>query len=92
MVFTREKTNDFVLWAKVVYDKEYLSENDMTLDQLQEQFDRDMAEINAGMPAYKMVKKYYLSDRPTVKTTTAKTKRADEMHEIIKELTELALI
>ena len=92
MVFTREKTNDFVLWAKVVYDKDYLNENDMTLEQLQEQFDRDMAEINAGMPAYKMVKKYYLSDRPTVKTTTAKTKRADEMHEIIKELTELALI
>ena len=79
MVFTREKANDFVLWAKVVYDKNYLTENDMTFEQLQALFDQDMTEINAGMPAYKMVKKYYLSDKPTIKTTTAKTKRADEM-------------
>ena len=92
MVFTREKANDFVLWAKVVYDKNYLTENDMTFEQLQALFDQDMAEINAGMPAYKMVKKYYLSDKPTIKTTTAKTKRADEMKEILKELTELQLI
>lgn len=92
MVFTREKANDFVLWAKVVYDKNYLTESDMTFDQLQALFDQDMAEINAGMPAYKMVKKYYLSDKPTIKTTTAKTKRADEMKEILKELTELQLI
>ena len=92
MVFTREKANDFVLWAKVVYDKNYLTENDMTFEQLQALFDQDMAEINAGMPAYKMVKKYYLSDKPTIKTTTAKTKRADEMKEILKELTELQLV
>ena len=92
MVFTREKANDFVLWAKVVYDKNYLTENDMTFEQLQALFDQDMAEINAGMPVYKMVKKYYLSDKPTIKTTTAKTKRADEMKEILKELTELQLI
>ena len=92
MVFTREKANDFVLWAKVVYDKNYLTENDMTFEQLQALFDQDMTEINAGMPAYKMVKKYYLSDKPTIKTTTAKTKRADEMKEILKELTELQLI
>ncbi|MFR8518355.1 MAG: AMP-binding protein, partial [Emergencia timonensis] len=52
MVFTREKANDFVLWAKVVYDKNYLTENDMTFEQLQALFDQDMAEINAGMPAY----------------------------------------
>lgn len=92
MVFTREKANDYVLWAKVVYDKNYLTESDMTFDQLQALFDQDMAEINAGMPAYKMVKKYYLSEKPTIKTTTAKTKRADEMKEILKELTELQLI
>ena len=64
----------------------------MTFEQLQALFDQDMTEINAGMPAYKMVKKYYLSDKPTIKTTTAKTKRADEMKEILKELTELQLI
>ena len=91
MVFTRNKLNDFVLWAKVVYDTEYLKDSNMTLEELQQQFDRDMEEINKGMPAYKMVKRYYLSDRPTIKTTTAKTKRNEEMKQINEELTALNL-
>lgn len=88
MVFTREKSSDFVLWAKVVYDKEYLKDKNMTVDELKEQLDSDIAEINKGMPSYKMVKKYFLSDKPTIKTTTAKTKRNDEMKQIYQELDE----
>ena len=91
MVFTREKASDFVLWAKVVYDPEYLQENGLTPEQLKEQLDRDMDEINRTMPFYKMVKKYFLSDRPTVKTTTAKTKRSDELQQIMNELEALGL-
>jgi long-chain acyl-CoA synthetase len=91
MVFTRNKLNDFVLWAKVVYDKEYLNDKGMTPEELQEQFNKDMEEINRGMPAYKMVKRYFLSDRPTIKTTTAKTKRNEEMKQINEELKELNL-
>lgn len=91
MIFTREKANDFVLWAKVVYDTGYLKENNMTLEELQAQLDKDMNEINNSMPAYKMVKKYFLSEIPTIKTTTAKTKRAVEMEQIKKELEELGL-
>lgn len=91
IVFTREKASDFVLWAKVVYDKEYLEENGLTEEQLKEQLDRDMDEINAKMPSYKMVKKYFLSDKPTIKNTTAKTKRNDEMKQIMNELSELGL-
>ena len=91
MVFTRNKLNDFVLWAKVVYDKEYLKDNNMTLEELQKKFDADMNEINSSMPSYKMVKRYYLSDRPTIKTTTAKTKRNLEMDQINEEIRELGL-
>lgn len=91
MVFTRNKANDFVLWAKVVYDKGYLSEHNMTAETLAEKLDEDMDQINAGMPAYKMVKKYFLSDKPTIKTTTAKTKRNEEIKQIQEELKELGL-
>ena len=51
-----------------------------------------MEEINASMPAYKMVKKYFLSKIPTIKTTTLKTKRKDEMVQITKELELLGLM
>lgn len=91
MVFTRNKANDFVLWAKVVYDKGYLSEHNMTAEALAEKLDEDMNQINAGMPAYKMVKKYFLSDKPTIKTTTAKTRRNEEIKQIQEELKELGL-
>ncbi len=86
MVFTRNKVNDVVLWAKIVYDKEYLRENNMTLDDLKQKLDEDMDKINASMPAYKMIKRYYLSDVPTIKTTTQKTKRNEEIKVIEKEI------
>jgi Long-chain acyl-CoA synthetases (AMP-forming) len=92
MVFTRDKINDVVLWAKVVYNESYLKENNMTIEELNEKFDKDMEEINASMPAYKMVKKYFLSKIPTIKTTTLKTKRKDEMVQITKELELLGLM
>ena len=91
MVFTRNKASDVVLWVKIVYDKSYLDEKGMSLDDLQAQLDLDMAEINATMPAYKMVKKYFLSDKPTIKTTTQKTKRNEELKHIEEEIKELGL-
>ena len=91
MVFTRNKANDVVLWAKIVYDKNYLEENKMTLEELSRQFEQDLDRINSSMPAYKMVKHYYLSSQPTIKTTTGKTKRAEEIKQIEKELQERGL-
>lgn len=88
MLFTRNKASDVVLWIKVVYSKDYLKENNLTFKELESQLNKDLEEINKGMPAYKMVKKFLLSDRPTVKTTTQKTKRREEIKEIIKELEE----
>lgn len=88
MVFTRNKATDVVLWAKAVYSKNYLTENNLTFEELEKQFDEDMNKINGDMPAYKMIKKYFLSDIPTIKTTTQKTKRNLEMEQILKELDE----
>lgn len=86
MVFHQEKANELVICAKVVYDNEYLKENGLTYDQLKDKLHQDMTEINNTMPAYKMVKRYFLSDIPTIKTTTQKTKRKDEMEQILREL------
>lgn len=89
MVFTREKANDYVLWAKVVYDESYLREKKITAAELEVILDKDMDEINSGMPSYKMVKRYFLSNLPTIKTTTAKTKRNEEILQINEELKKL---
>lgn len=88
MVFIGEKQNDVVLWIKAVYSREYLKEAGMTAEELEKLFEKDLAAINEGMPAYKMIKHYLFSERPTVKTTTQKTKRNVEMEEIRKELAE----
>lgn len=88
MLFTRNKHSDVVLWLKVVYEDDYLKEHNITIDELEEKFQKDLDEINDTMPAVKRVHKYFLSDRPTIKTTTQKTKRNIEIEEINKELAE----
>ena len=91
MLFSRNKANDVVLWLKVVYDQEYLKEEGLTVEQVTDIFEKDLEKINNTMPPYKMVKKYFLSDRPTIKTTTLKTKRNDELKNIEAELEERGL-
>jgi len=90
MVFTQNKLNDYVLWIKVVGDQEYMKEHDLSDDDLKAMFEKDLEKINSGMPAYKMVKRFYISDKPTIKTTTMKTKRREEMKVIEEELKTLS--
>ena len=91
MVFTQNRQNDYVLWVKVVCDKEYLKEHDLDDEAVNAMFEKDLAEINDSMPAYKMVKRFFISDRPTIKTTTMKTKRREEIKQIEEELAERGL-
>lgn len=91
MVFTQNKANDYVLWVKVVMDQEYMREKGLTKEDVEALFDKDLAKINSDMPAYKMVKHFFLSDLPTIKTTTMKTKRREEIKQIEAELEELGL-
>lgn len=91
ILFTKDKHSDVVLWLKAVYDKNYLEENNVSLTDLEDKFKADMERINQTMPAVKRVNKFFLSDRPTVKTTTQKTKRNLEIEEIYREMSERGL-
>ena len=86
LIFTREKHNELVLWAKIVYDQNYLNDNNMTLEELQKQAEADMDAINRRMPAYKAVKHFFLSNEPMIMTTTQKVKRNLEIARIMKSL------
>ena len=86
LVFTREKHNEFVLWAKLNYSKSYLEENHMTLEELQKQAEKDIEEINSRMPKYKSVNHFFLSDDPMIMTTSQKVKRNLETEKILKQL------
>ncbi|HKM28617.1 MAG TPA: hypothetical protein VJY37_02940, partial [Anaerovoracaceae bacterium] len=86
MVFPMEKHNEFVIWAKVVYSAEYLKDHGLTYDELKKIAEEDIEKFNDTMLKYKSVRHILLSDIPTIKTTTQKTKRRDEMVQILKEL------
>lgn len=88
LIFTREKHNELVLWAKIVYNQSYLKEHNMTLEELQKQAEADMDAINDRMPSYKAVKHFFLSDEPMIMTTTQKVKRNLEIARIMKSLEE----
>ena len=88
LVFTREKHNEHVLWAKLVYNENYLRENRMTEEALQKQAEKDMAQINERMPKYKHVNHFFLSTDPMVKTTTQKVKRNLEIEKILASFEE----
>lgn len=91
MVFSRIWCGDISLWVKVVYSDQYLAQNKLTREDLEKKFAQDLERINATLPRYKEIRHFFLSNRPTVKTTTQKTKRNPERAEIEKELTERGL-
>ena len=77
MVYGKEKEDDLVVSAKIVYDKDYVKKNykDKTNEELKEIFWQDIKEINKTMPTYKYIKNLVVTDEPMIKTTTAKIKR-----------------
>ena len=91
MVFTQDKGSDYVLWVKVVCDQEYMREHALSDADVNARFEKDLDEINKTMPAYKMVKRFFISDKPTIKTTTMKTKRREEIKQVEEELKERGL-
>ncbi len=91
MVFTEERDRDYVLWVKVVPDQEYMREHALSEEDIKASFDADLDRINSDMPQYKMIKRYFISDRPTIKTTTMKTKRREEIKQIEQEMKERGL-
>lgn len=81
MVYGKEKEDDLVVSAKIVYDKDYVKKNYKykTNEELKEIFWQDIKEINKTMPTYKYIKNLVVTDEPMIKTTTAKIKRFEEI-------------
>lgn len=87
MVFGWEKGDDYVISAKLVYKEDTVLEmfpdlktgQGLDLEKFQDMVQKDIDGINAIMPAYKHIKRLVLNDEPTVKTTTAKIKRFEEI-------------
>ena len=81
MVFGKEKDDDLVVSAKIVYDKDYVKNNypNIKEEELKEIIWKDIKEINKTMPTYKYIKNLVISDEPMIKTTTAKIKRFEEI-------------
>lgn len=81
MVFGKEKDDDLVVSAKIVYDKDYVKKNypNMNQEELKEFIWKDIKEINKTFPTYKYIKNLILTDEAMIKTTTAKIKRYEEI-------------
>jgi len=81
MVFGKEKDDDLIVSAKIVYNKEYVEENykDKSQDELKEMIWQDIKEINKDLTTYKHIKHLIVTDEPMVKTSTAKVKRYEEI-------------
>lgn len=82
MVFPREKHNELVLWAKIIYKQGYLKQNNIDEAGLAETVKKDIAKTNARMPKYKQINHFIIDDEPMIQTTTKKVKRNLEMEKI----------
>ena len=81
MAFGKEKDDDLVLSAKIVYNEDYVKQNyqDISEEEFKKIVWNDLKEINKQLPTYKYIKNLILTNEPMVKTTTAKIKRFEEI-------------
>ncbi len=87
MVFGAQRKNDahdLTIAAKIVYNKEYVNTHfgNIRKDELNNIINKDISNINSTMPSYKHIKRLFITDEPTIKTTTAKIKRHEEIKKI----------
>jgi len=85
MVFGMPKGDDLVVSVKIVYNKEYKEENNLSQEELKDKIWQDIKKINAGLPNYQHIKNLIVTDEPMVKTTTAKIKRFEEIRKITNQ-------
>ena len=81
MVYGKEKGDDLLVSAKIVYNKEYFRETmpDKTETELAVWMKEDVVKINASLPSYQHIKNLTFQTTPFVKTSTAKVKRQEEI-------------
>ena len=85
MVFGMPKEDDLVVSVKIVYNKEYKEENNLTEEELKDKIWQDIKEINKNITNHQHIKNLIITDEPMIKTTTAKVKRFEEIQKIVNE-------
>lgn len=81
MVYGKQKGDDVLISAKIVYNKDYINEKypNIAEEELKKIIWGDVKEINKSLTNYKHIKNIVITDKPMIKTTTAKIKRYEEM-------------
>lgn len=82
-----EKSDDYKICAKIVYDKENIKEiyNTENEEELTKIFTAKIKEINKTMPPYKYIREVKITEEELIKTTTQKVKRHEEIARIENE-------
>lgn len=80
-----EEDGDYKICAKIVYDKDmakevYGTDNE---NELKELIWKEVKKVNKEMPAYKYIRDIVITDKELIKTTTQKTKRAEEIKTVL---------
>ena len=80
-----EDDGDYKICAKLVYDLEVVKEKYGTTDEkeLKDILWKEVKKVNKEMPAYKYIRDISVTDKELIKTTTQKTKRAEEIKTVL---------
>lgn len=80
-----EDDGDYKICAKIVYDKDMTKEVYGTDDEkeLKDLLWKEVKKVNKEMPAYKYIRDIVITDKELIKTTTQKTKRAEEIKTVL---------
>ena len=87
MVYGKQKGDDVLISAKIVYNAEYINDRYPNIEEqeLRKIIWEDIKEINKSLINYKHIKNIVITDKPMIKTTTAKIKRFEEMKTLENE-------
>jgi len=85
LVFGYPDGDDLIVSVEIQYDKDYF-ENELNMTDekaIEEYIWNDIKEFNQTVPQYKHIKKLFVTTETMIKTTTAKTKRKEEIAKIL---------
>ena len=85
MVFEKPDKGDFKIYAKIVYNKEIIKEQnpDISENDYYDLIWNDIkSKVNKQMPTYKYIRGIIITDTPLIKTTTQKIKRFEELKKL----------
>lgn len=80
-----EEDGDYKICAKIVYDKEIVKEVYGVEDEkdVKAALLKEVKRVNKEMPAYKYIREIIVTEKELIKTTTQKTKRAEEIKTVL---------